>query len=83
MTVQAVEFIGLQPLISIDRGISMILWVSTENSSDLVGGLSSVSSSLSSFLRCLRMRNITPTHTSKVAQSESGVSHEASICSVH
>ena len=42
-----------------------------------------VSSSLSSFLRCLKMRNITPIHTSKAPQSESAVSHEASIFSVH
>ena len=49
----------------------------------IVDGLSLESSSLSSSPRCLRMRNITPTHTSKVPQLESGMSHVADIYSVH
>ena len=62
---------------------SIRIWLNSKIYEYMVDGLSLASSPLSSSLMCLRKRNITPTQNNKVPQSESAVSHEASICSVH
>ena len=62
---------------------SIRIWLNSKIYEYIVDGLSLSSSPLSSALMCLRMRSITPAHTSNVPQLESGISHEATISSVH